>query len=499
MAYTHSKDFLIEFANNAQTQGWLKDLIIKIINNNGNISDSELAASVAQLKLNAASELTIPNISANNTHSDIRFISLIHHTGVCALADEQRIDFSNDITLLYGKNGSGKSSYFRILNELIGGNHKTEIRPNIYSDSHKPINIELVYSEGTNIKNLSWDGNERSISPLNLSSVFDSSYTTTFLQKRSADSAIILPYGLHLFTALTSAMANIKGRIPTEIDGILRTLPQINKDGLSEDVIRILTQQTYRTTQKNYVQARYIFADEQSDKLKFQEEQLKILKETNFEDKIKLVSNEQQQYLSLLKHLEETEENLLKLLIESKSLIENISQVRKDSEEVKKKILILKEIGNTDSKEWKSFIEAGAAFSRTNTINENICPYCRQPIVDNAVDIIAAYSTYLSDKSIDDLKKLEHDKNILKQRISVIVTNFTISEQLKSLIDTRVHEPELYSKILDAFCQLDGQKRILIDAVENERNIDTLVFDETNVVISTIKNIYEEFKYMTKI
>lgn len=494
MAYTHSKDFLIEFANNAQTQGWLKDLIIKIINNNGNISDSELAASVAQLKLNAASELTIPNISANNTHSDIRFISLIHHTGVCALADEQRIDFSNDITLLYGKNGSGKSSYFCILNELIGGNHKTEIRPKIYSDSHKPINIELVYSEGTNIKNLSWDGNERSISPLNLSSVFDSSYTTTFLQKRSADSAIILPYGLHLFTALTSAMDNIKGRIQTEIDGILRTLPQINKDGLSEDVIRILTQQTYRTTQKNYVQARYIFADEKSDKLKFQEEQLKILKETNFEDKIKLVSNEQQQYLSLLKHLEETEENLLKLLIESKSLIENISQVRKDSEEVKKKILILKEIGNTDSKEWKSFIEAGAAFSRTNTINENICPYCRQPIVDNAVDIIAAYSTYLSDKSIDDLKKLEHDKNILKQRISVIVTNFTISEQLKSLIDTRVHEPELYSKILDAFCQLDGQKRILIDAVENERNIDTLVFDETNVVISTIKNIYEEYK-----
>lgn len=210
MAYTHSKDYLIELANNPQTQGWLKDLIIKIINSNGNISDSELTASVTQLKLNAASELTIPNINVNNAHSDIRFISLIHHTGVCALADEQKIDFSNDITLLYGRNGSGKSSYFRILNEMIGGNHQTEIRPNIYSNKHKPINIELIYSEGTNVKNLSWDGNSRSISPLNLSSVFDSSYTTTFLQKRSADSAIVLPYGLHLFTALTSAMDNIK-------------------------------------------------------------------------------------------------------------------------------------------------------------------------------------------------------------------------------------------------------------------------------------------------
>lgn len=493
MTYTHSKDYLIELANNSQTQGWLKDLIIKIINSNGNISDSELTASVTQLKLNTASELTIPSINVNSAHSDIRFISLIHHTGVCALAEEQRIDFSNDITLLYGKNGSGKSSYFRILNELIGGNHQTEIRSNIYSDIHKPINIELVYSEGDNVKNLSWDGNNRSISPLNLSSVFDSSYTTTFLQKRSADSAIVLPYGLHLFTALTSAMDNIKSRIQTEIDGILRTLPQINKDGLSEEVVRILTQQTYRTTQKNYIQARYVFTNEQSEKLKLQEEKLKVLKETNFEDKIQLVSNEQQQYLLILKHLKETENILQKLHIESQSLVEKISIVRKENEVVKQKISILNEIGNTNSKEWKTFIEAGAAFTKSGTLNENICPYCRQPIVDNAVNIVTAYATYLSDKSIEELKNLEQAKNILKQRISTVVTNFTISAQFKLLIDNRNSEPELYSKISASLRQLDEQKRILSDAVENEQNSNPLVFDSTNVAISAIEAICEEY------
>lgn len=493
MTYTHSKDYLIELANNSRTQGWLKDLIIKIINSNGNISDSELTASVTQLKLNTASELTIPSINVNSAHSNIRFISLIHHTGVCALAEEQRIDFSNDITLLYGKNGSGKSSYFRILNELIGGNHQTEIRSNIYSDIHKPINIELVYSEGDNVKNLSWDGNSRSISPLNLSSVFDSSYTTTFLQKRSADSAIVLPYGLHLFTALTSAMDNIKSRIQTEIDGILRTLPQINKNGLSEEVVRILTQQTYRTTQKNYIQARYVFTNEQSERLKLQEEKLKVLKETNFEDKIQLVSNEQQQYLLILKHLKEAENNLQKLHIESQSLVERISIVRKENEVLKQKISILNEIGNTNSKEWKTFIEAGDAFTKSSTLNENVCPYCRQPIVDNAVNIVTAYATYLSDKSIEELKNLEQAKNTLKQRISTVVTNFTISAQFKVLIDTRNSESELYSKISASLRQLDEQKRILSDAVENEQNSNPLVFDSTNVAISAIETICEEY------
>lgn len=493
MTYTHSKDYLIELANNSQTQGWLKDLIIKIINSNGNISDFELTASVTQLKLNTQSELTIPSINVNSAHPNIRFISLIHHTGVCALAEEQRIDFSNDITLLNGKNGSGKSSYFRILNELIGGNHQTEIRSNIYSDIHKPINIELVYSEGDNVKNLSWDGNSRSISPLNLSSVFDSSYTTTFLQKRSADSAIVLPYGLHLFTALTSAMDNIKSRLQTEIDSILRTLPQINKDGLSEEVVRILTQQTYRTTQKNYIQARYVFTNEQSEKLKLQEEKLKVLKETNFEDKIQLASNEQQQYLLILKHLKETENSLQKLHIESQSLVERISIVRKENEVVKQKISILNEIGNTNSKEWKTFIEAGDAFTRSSTLNENVCPYCRQPIVDNAVNIVTAYATYLSDKSIEELKNLKQEKNTLKQRISTVVTNFTISAQFKVLIYTRNSESELYSKISASLRQLDEQKRILSDAVENEQNSNLLVFDSTNVAISAIETICEEY------
>ena len=485
--------YLIELANNSQTQGWLKDLIIKIINSNGNISDFELTASVTQLKLNTQSELTIPSINVNSAHPNIRFISLIHHTGVCALAEEQRIDFSNDITLLNGKNGSGKSSYFRILNELIGGNHQTEIRSNIYSDIHKPINIELVYSEGDNVKNLSWDGNSRSISPLNLSSVFDSSYTTTFLQKRSADSAIVLPYGLHLFTALTSAMDNIKSRLQTEIDSILRTLPQINKDGLSEEVVRILTQQTYRTTQKNYIQARYVFTNEQSEKLKLQEEKLKVLKETNFEDKIQLASNEQQQYLLILKHLKETENSLQKLHIESQSLVERISIVRKENEVVKQKISILNEIGNTNSKEWKTFIEAGDAFTRSSTLNENVCPYCRQPIVDNAVNIVTAYATYLSDKSIEELKNLKQEKNTLKQRISTVVTNFTISAQFKVLIYTRNSESELYSKISASLRQLDEQKRILSDAVENEQNSNLLVFDSTNVAISAIETICEEY------
>lgn len=288
-------------------------------------------------------------------------------------------------------------------------------------------------------------------------------------------------------------MDNLKSRIQTEIDEVIRTLPQINKEGLSEDVVKMLTQQTYRTTQKNYIQSRYVFKNEQSEKLKLQEEKLQVLKETNFEDKIQLAFNEQQQYTLLLKHLKETENKLQKLYIESKSIIEKKSTVRKECELVKQKISVLNEIGDTNSKEWKTFIEAGATFVKTSNLNENVCPYCRQPIVDNAVNIVAAYVTYLSDKSIDKLKKLELAKNDLKQRISTVVTNFAISEQFKLLIDARGGDSVLYNKISDTLRLLCEQKKILSDAVENEQNNNPLVFDSTNVTISAIEAICEEY------
>lgn len=494
MEYTHSKDYLIELASNPQTHGWLKDLIIKIVNNNGGISDAELADSVIQLKTNATSVLVIPSTAMSNQNADIKLLSLTHHSGVCALANEQTIEFSNDITLLYGKNGSGKSSYFRILNEIVGGNHHTELRPNIYSETYCPINVELIYSIGTNTENLSWDGSTRAINPLTLLSVFDSNYTKTFLQKRSADSAIVLPYGLHLFTALTTAMDNMKGRLQTEIDSVLRVVPTINTDGLSEDVRRILTQKTYRTNQKKYIQDRYIFSKEQSAELQQQEQQLKVLKETNFEDKIKLSASEESEYDSLYQHLIKVQGNIQEYASQTKSIVEKILATRKAHEEVKLKIAILNEIGNTNSDEWKTFIEAGNAFVNSGNLEKGICPYCRQPIINDAVDIIAAYSTYLSDKSYSELNELLKVKQNLKQNISLLSIDYSISEQFKELINNRTNGDALYSKIQEVLNTCTELRTHLLKVLECEQNITLSMPESLDPILVSLLAICEEYK-----
>lgn len=65
------------------------------------------------------------NINVLSRENTISISKLEHISGVNALASNQLIKFCPDVNIVYGLNGTGKSSYFRILNEVVGGSkHK---------------------------------------------------------------------------------------------------------------------------------------------------------------------------------------------------------------------------------------------------------------------------------------------------------------------------------------------------------------------------------------
>lgn len=492
MAYTHAKDYLFELAENNSTKGWLKDLIIKIINNNGEISDSELTNTVTQIKTNGASVLSLPSRTQSQLHADVLFRSLTHVSGVCALADNQTIDFSDNLTLLYGQNGSGKSSYFRVLNEIVGGNRETTIRPNIYSGTASPISIKLSYLEGSTTHQLEWDGSRRSISPLNLCSVFDSSYTQSFLKKRSTDNAIVLPYGLHLFTALTSTMDKAKEKLQSEIDSIKRSLPSIQTDNLSEEIERILVQQTYRFAQKKHIESLLNISEEEIALLNEKENALKVLKDSNFEDKLKIVSNEHLLFQSLHNYLSKTLKELNSIFSDVTTLISKLNVARESVIAVKEKIAILSEIGNTNSEDWNAFIRSGSTFRENSGIDTHICPYCRQPLNAEASIIIAAYVTYLSDKSQLELRSLIGQKDIAIAKINSI-EDFTILEQFDNVLSNQDGGEELKVLIQNGLQKLKSFKESLKESLSIEQSFNQESNDEFQALFDKLSLIESDY------
>lgn len=475
--HKHSKDYLIEFADTPNTAGWLRDLIIKIINNNRSLTEEEIESSTQQLIKGSDSILQFHDEKPTSSNNDIRFISLTHNSGVSALADNQTIKFSKNITLLYGKNGSGKSSYFKILNELVGGSNRTEIRSNIYSTTPNPIRVDVTYASSGKETSIAWDGSKRSISPLSSSCVFDSSYTNMFLQKRSAGSVIVQPYGLHLFTILTSAIEDIKERVRLKHDLLVKSLPSINNSEISKDILDALKSRSITPKQKEYIENSYTFDEQKQGKLDNLEKRLSDLRSTNYDDKIKLAESVKQTFDTLYHHLSNAKNTLVLKLTEVNTAIKNLQTAKLNSEHTKKRIEILEEIGKTDSPEWKRFVEAGFTYTQTDDFDNKFCPYCRQPINEAAAAIITAYRFFLIDQSSEELNKSLKQISQLRNDVSIIKTEYYITESLQNLIKEEENGASMLTKLLNSINLLSDIKEKILVSLESETANDTIKCD----------------------
>lgn len=469
MPKTHARDYLLEYASQPSTAGWMRDLIIRLVTANGQLIDEDLAQSKEQLKSNGPSALPMPTVTVTDSPSEIKLTKLVHHSGVNALADEQQITFSNDVTLLYGQNGTGKSSYFRVLNEVVGGSRVIRIHRNIYAESTAPVNVDIYYTEDGVEKSLHWDGTTRSIAPLNQASVFDSIYTDDLLEKRSADTALVHPLGLHLFTALTRAMDNIKERLGGEIEAIKRLLPQIRLDNLGDIVRNVINQQTFRQEQQTYITSRYEMSDERVAELEDCKRQYKELTATNYDDKIKIATNEKALVDGLKNHLKNCYTQLQQLERAATELYGELKAARAALDVTKQKIGILAEIGNTSSSEWRAFIQSGATYQKGSALPAGTCPYCRQPLQGDAIKIVQAYADFLNDQTAGAYNGLVKQKNQLQVQVGRLTTKYNLSEQLLKIIEAQPNGQEIKEYVVRCLTQFEDTKNRLLASFEKEQ------------------------------
>jgi len=93
---------------------------------------------------------TITTITGNYP----KLISLSNPVNICALHDQGSLQFSNTVlTVVYGNNGSGKSSYTRILKKLCWSrNPGITLKKNVFNPSVSQQQVDFtVEDNGTNV------------------------------------------------------------------------------------------------------------------------------------------------------------------------------------------------------------------------------------------------------------------------------------------------------------------------------------------------------------
>ncbi len=458
---TNAKEYLKEFADSQPK--WLKALIYDSIETNGNVTNERKNEIFKHLINGIELNIVEPNISNEATESEIYITELVHRSGVNALKEQQTIKFSKGITLLYGSNGAGKSSYFKVLNEIVGGNQKKEIFPNIYAKTTKPIEIELSFEEkGKQNKTINWNGSNRSLDLLNRCKVFDTSYLKGLLEIRKADSTLIQPLGLNLFVYLVNLVDDFKQAVSHKADKKRLEKPQLDLKDLRDEIKTSFQNHQASNNIKTQIEKLYAFSAEYAQKLAKLEKELLDLKQINIQDKINLKNNGKSELEDIKTHLEKTYRTISTSSIKAQEILKIYSENRAASNSAKEQFKILSKIPANNTEEWKEFIKAGEKYKLKLDDNEEICAYCRQSLQDdNSIQLVKSYSSFLKDESELKLNESIQAIDNFKQELNQVSTELNIKENIKLILNE--------NKIEGSDKSLAQLIKIFISSIENNK------------------------------
>jgi len=373
----------------------------------------------------------------NDEQINLTLNKLIHTSWVNALISWENIPFSDSCTIIYGLNWQWKSGYFRILNELAGWSEKCEIKPNIYKEQEEPLNVSIEYTLNKEGKTYNYiDKNLRWIFPFDNIKVFDHNYMKHFLNDREIQWNIE-PLWLHLFEKTTKIIEEFENKIKIlkeDKQDKIRTLNAI-KANIHNDEIKVLLEKT-DISDDEYKEIENIqnLTDEQEKNLEELKDKLDKINKSNKQDTLELTKTRK----SSLETIKSNIEHLSKIndyIEEVKTNLTNYNQALSQRDTKKKELSVLQKIPWNDTKEWQLFIESGKKYweevreHKHNT--QEKCIYCQQPLLGDSLDIIKAYSTYLSDTSQTKVETEKQNTDIIKENIWKIIIDFTIPDFLE--------------------------------------------------------------------
>lgn len=492
---------------------WAKFLAEKILSGNA-ISDNDIDTSYSYLleQLKLKDETDQPEISidynadnSGNYKTDLLFHKLENVEGVNALTENQTIEFSPNLTIVYGANGSGKSGYVRLLKNVFYSKAPEEILQNVHIDSgHKPVNAKFTFKSNNAETSLVFADKDNA--EFEQFAVFDGNSVLKHLENKNEFE--FRPAGLSFFADYTNAIIRVEQKLNAEITN--KQSPNdfgVWFDGNSE--IKTLVQNLNANTKIDDLKKYTPFSDEDKTQKETIQKQY---------DELLLASKGKEKEIKTL-------EGIKSLLAQNKQAIENLNQffttetigkvktaitdcVTKETTAKAEGIENFKtdKIENVGTTEWKNFIVSAETFAKTQKAenivypeNSDNCLLCQQPLSDEAQKLISNYWTFIKSVAEQNAKQAQEKLVDIKGKYENL--NFDLFPQDNTLT---VWLAEKYPNELETLKQKLSEQKTLAQNIiadiqsktANERaeikiNIEQHTTIET-AIDTLIKNLKED-------
>ncbi|MBP2643476.1 MAG: recF [Firmicutes bacterium] len=407
-------------------------------------------------------------------------------TGVNALLDNQVIDFSDNVTVIFGKNGTGKTGYCRLLKKACFSRSIEDIINNIYTPTKTDTSAKFIFAQDGSDYFIEYP-KEKDKPEFQQIAVFDSKSADVHLNNKNQFQ--FKPAGLKFFSELVKAFKQVEAKITLEINGLVDKNYAALFDGESE--IKNLIQSLSYNTPIDEIKKHATFAE--TDKInKLQAEEQKTVLQTMKRDKeISDLKNTRASITNLISNINKIniffiEESLATVKRDIEDYIDKSEMARQESIDS----FATDVISNTGSQEWKKFIDAAHTFALTQDTGNyptegNYCLFCHQQLGRDALELINRYWIFIKSKAEQELKATQ--KELDKHKKDYAELSFYLIDEGSILEKWLV---ENYPGVLSCLRrQVHSTQLLCQDVINSIDNLNAQDLDKHEIKIESLQSI----------
>ena len=422
--------------------------------------------------------LTREHIPDQTAGAPVSLVSIFHHRGVNALAENQTLKFGPGLTVVYGDNGAGKTGYIRILKSACRARGQEKILGNVVSGTTPlaPV-VAVKYKVGAEADPREWAGGnvDDFVSRV---SVFDTQCAAVYLTEKT--DVAFRPFGLDLFDKLVKASKAVRTRLESEQRALgtnaLMALQATIPEGTA---VATFLANVSSLTKPETVLALAQLSPEEKARLAFLEKSLLDLQANDPDKLIRQLTVRAGRVQALVRHLKEVEAVLSDSAL--KAIFDARTEVRRKSEEAKRLREatfpqgLLQETGNDA---WTALWESARRFSQEHAYPDipfpvvgdgAQCVLCQQNLNHAAAHRLKQFEDFVASTVERELRQVRD--SFTRQRRAFGDLNTTTEAVDETIKELRIEHEALAEAISAALASNERRRTAVLSALTKETDL----------------------------
>lgn len=463
---------------------WQRDALRRLLLN-GELSDEDINALAEICKSShglADQRDTVPlakeHVPAQTVGAPVSLVSIFHHRGVNALAEDQTLKFGPGLTVVYGDNGAGKTGYIRILKSACRARGPEKILGNVVSGTtpHAPV-VAIKYKVGAESDPREWAGGteDEFISRV---SVFDTQCAAVYLSEKT--DVAFRPFGLDLFDKLVKACKAVRTKLESEqralgtsvLTAVQSTIPE------GTAVAKFLANVSSLTKPESVLALAQLTAEEEA-RLALLERSLLDLQANDPVKLLRQLTVRAGRVQALVRHLKEVEAALSDSVL--KAVFDSRTELRRKSEQAER----LREatfpqglLQGTGTDSWTALWESARRFSREQAYPDKPfpvfgegaqCVLCQQDLDHAAADRLRQFENFVVSTVERELRQIRDV--FTRQREALADVKMTTEAVDETLKEVRIEHERVADAISAALRANEKRRAAVLSALTEDKDL----------------------------